>query len=264
MFPGPQVREALLRADQVALELNLLDPKVQAQMLQLMHRPDPQAAALPATLRQRLAAQARQVCAEANVEHLQPELHMATLTLLSLRQEGVEPAYGVDGFLSGLAQALGKPVLGLETPQQQMDMLSAGPLGERIEALHQGLSLLENGRGRAQALRLVQAWADSDLATLERYPEWCECATTPSERKALQRMLDARHPGMLQQIERLHAAGQTVFVAVGSLHMIGPQGLPAQLAQRGFTLTQVVPSPVASAQSGVAPAPLLPGQGDNP
>jgi hypothetical protein len=73
---------------------------------------------------------------------------------------------------------------------------------------------------------------------------------TPAERRALQRLLDDRNPGLAEGIARLHDQGQRVFGAVGALHMVGPTGLPALLAARGFRVTPVVPaatSPSAAA-----------------
>ena len=77
-----------------------------------------------------------------------------------------------------------------------------------------------------------------DLKDLEAYADWCDCLNTPSERAAFARLVDGRNPGMADAIERLHA-GVSVFAAVGALHLIGPQGLPALLLARGFTVTRL-------------------------
>jgi len=37
----------------------------------------------------------------------------------------------------------------------------------------------------------------------------------------------------------LHAQGKALFVAVGSLHMVGPLGLPVLLRARGFEVERV-------------------------
>ena len=85
---------------------------------------------------------------------------------------------------------------------------------------------------------MASAWARNDLADLEAYPRWCDCLDTPSERESFTRLLDGRNPGMADAIERLHA-GVSVFAAVGALHLVGPQGLPALLRARGFVVTRV-------------------------
>ena len=55
----------------------------------------------------------------------------------------------------------------------------------------------------------------------------------------MKRLLDDRNPTLADRIAALHAEGHAVFAAVGSLHMIGPAGLPTLLAQRGFSVEQV-------------------------
>ena len=54
----------------------------------------------------------------------------------------------------------------------------------------------------------------------------------------MKRLLDDRNPGLAASIDALHAGGKQVFAAVGSLHMIGPNGLPALLRKRGYKIEQ--------------------------
>jgi MFS family permease len=96
--------------------------------------------------------------------------------------------------------------------------------------------------GGSPLTRIAQVWADGDLDALSRYESWCDCVKTPTDRAALARLLDDRNPGLADSIAALHAGGQRVFAAVGSLHMIGPLGLPALMAQRGFQV-EAIPLP---------------------
>jgi uncharacterized protein YbaP (TraB family) len=102
-----------------------------------------------------------------------------------------------------------------------------------------GLAELEGGRARPMLMRIVQAWADADHDTLMHYDDWCECRSTAADVEAMKRLLDDRNPPLAERIDALHASGGPVFAAVGSLHMVGPLGLPALLAQRGFTVERV-------------------------
>ena len=84
--------------------------------------------------------------------------------------------------------------------------------------------------------RLALAWERADLAALASYEDWCECARDEAERAFSKRLNDDRNPGLADAIARLHNGGQSVFAAVGALHMTGPQALPALLRARGFKL----------------------------
>ena len=86
--------------------------------------------------------------------------------------------------------------------------------------------------------RIAEVWTDGDYAELSRYERWCDCMRTPAERAAMKRLLDDRNPALAAAIDALHAGGKQVFAAVGSLHMIGPSGLPALLRQRGYKVEQ--------------------------
>jgi len=235
MFPGPSIVNALKASDTVALELDVLDPDIQRRMAEGMAKPS--ATVLPEALKQRLLRQAEAECLPAQVlAHLAPELQVATLESLVGRRDGLDPSYGIDVVLAGWARGARKPVVSLETPELQLATLTMPTPGESIEFVDDSLTEMEAGRAAPSLRRIAQVWADADLATLSRYESWCECVKTPTDRAALARLLDERNPGLADAIAALHGQGQRVFAAVGSLHMIGPLGLPALMAQRGFTV----------------------------
>jgi uncharacterized protein YbaP (TraB family) len=241
MYPGPKVLQALRQSETVALELDLLDPDVQHRMQQGMAAQ--RDLVLPAEMAARLQRQMRAECvAPENLAGLGPEMQLATLSLLIARGDGLDPAYGIDLFIDSFARGAGKRVVSLETPELQLQVLQSADAAQAIESVASGLADLESGSARPQLVRMAGVWAESDLAELSRYRRWCDCVKTSADRAALKRLLDDRNPGLAAAIDALHAKGP-VFAAVGSLHMIGPRGLPALLAQRGYKVDRVAYSP---------------------
>jgi uncharacterized protein YbaP (TraB family) len=88
--------------------------------------------------------------------------------------------------------------------------------------------------------RIADVWSGSKLDELERYASWCDCMKTADDRRDMKRMLDERNPAMAEQVAAWHEGGERVFAAVGSLHMIGPQGLPALLKARGYRVERII------------------------
>jgi uncharacterized protein len=201
-------------------------------------------APLPEPLRQRLARLADAECLPAQMlAPLSPEMQIATLSVLVGRRDGIDPSYGIDAVLGGFGRGAGKPVVSLETPEQQLRVLQMPSAQETLSFVESGLQDLESGRARPIVLRLTQVWADADLDALAGYASWCDCVNTDSDRAQQARLLDARNPPLADAIVALHSAGKSVFAAVGSLHMIGALGLPGLLAERGFSVERVRFSP---------------------
>lgn len=242
MFPGPKVTLALKASDTIALELDLQDPEIGRRLgAGIAAQPG---VALPQALRQRIARLAGAECVPAQMlAPLSPEMQLATLSVLVGRRDGIDPAYGIDAVIGGFGRAAGKPVVSLETPEQQLRALQMPSPEETLAFVESGLQELESGRARPLVLRLTQVWADADLDTLAAYATWCNCLVTEADRAQQARLLDARNPPLADAIAALHQSGKNVFAAVGSLHMIGPLGLPALLAERGFSVERLRFSP---------------------
>ena len=206
---------------------------------------------LPPALQQRLDRQLQAACMPEALAPLRPEAQLVTLLTLIGRHQGLDPQLGVDLVLAGAAHARGLPVIGLETPETQLRELVSDDPAEVQRSVASGLQQLERGDAAQQLARLAQAWADGDMRPLETYPRWCNCLNTAAERADYARLIDGRNPGMASAIAQQLRAGHTLFVAVGALHMVGPQGLPALLRAQGFGV-QRVPLGSAAAASRAA------------
>ena len=237
-FPGPALRDALGQSDTMALELDLLDPDIQRRMAQgLAAQPK---TPLPAALQVRLARRAEADCVPLPaLAALAPEMQIAVLGSLIGRRDGLDPAYGIDAFLAGWGHAAKLEMVSLETPELQLATLQMQSPAETLTLVKNSLDDYENGHALSTLRRITAIWADGDLPELARYEAWCECVKTAADRTAMARMLDDRNPALADAIAELHAVGKRVFAAVGSLHMIGPTGLPALMAQRGYRVERI-------------------------
>jgi uncharacterized protein len=236
MFPGPQTAQAVAASDTVALELAVLDADIQRRLAAAMLA-DP-SERLTETLANRLRALLQAACLPPEMARLAPAVQLAALTTLAARWDGLDPAFAIDAFLAAYARAQGKVVLSLETPELQLALLKGDATPE---ALARGLDQLERGQVRPMLVRIAQVWEQGHEDELSRYEEWCGCADTAADRAALKRLLDERNPALAERIDALHAAGRHVFAAVGALHMVGPAGLPALLAARGYAVQRIEP-----------------------
>jgi uncharacterized protein YbaP (TraB family) len=241
MFPGPRTTAALGASDVLALELDVLDSDLQARLAASARAaPDER---LAAPLQQRIDGRMIAECVDpAPWQALLPELQIASLAVMAARREGFDPAYAIDVVLALVARQLGKPIVSLETPEAQVAALRLPSRAATIELVETSLDDLDAGRAGPLIARMVRAWTDGDLAELEDYGRWCECLRNDAERAAMKRLLDDRNPVIAAEIDALHVKGRRVFAGVGSLHLIGANGLPALLARRGFRVEPVPPA----------------------
>ena len=154
----------------------------------------------------------------------------AALTLSQLADED-EDANGVDRQL--LEAAGHKKIVELEGVEAQLGVFDGLPekeQGDLLAAVAAELLAVE-----ADENDRLDAWLTGDLGALA-----AETGTgllaDPELREIL---LVRRNQDWAGKIGALLKGGTTIFVAVGAAHAVGPEGLPALLAQRGYTVSRI-------------------------
>ena len=233
---GPLTSAALRASDVLALEVDPNDPAL-LQALADTRPPQP----LPAPLEQRLARAFERACmASEALASLHPVLQVTTLTVMEARWMGMDSSYAMEQVLSSPVHMPGRRLVALESAAEQIKALVPEDEAEARTLLEQSLQQLEDKTARRVLERLAAAWEQGDLAALEDYGHWCECAANESDRDFLRKLNDERNGPLADGIERQHRQGKRVFAAVGALHMTGPQALPRLLEQRGFKVERVL------------------------
>ena len=238
LFPGPTTAQALRDTDTIALELDPEDAETLQRLNAYLTKLGP--LKLPAPLQARLAKQRAAACIDnpAFVK-LHPVMQAVVLNVLAGRRDGLDPAYAQEGVLAGLAHGGDRPLVALETPEQQLAIVVPRAPAEQIALIDSSLKTLESGKARPLVQKLSTLWEQGDLAQLERYADWCDCVPTAQDREHLRQLIDGRNPAMAARIDALHAEGKTLFVAVGALHMTGPKALPKLLTERGWKVERI-------------------------
>jgi len=225
-FPGATVAQALGASRQLMVELDLSDPMLAKRMQDARRRvlgePNgtaPEDNALVA----RVSRQFKQACID---EAIFSEATLASkvlwLSMQSARDKGLYPDFAIEAALGGYARANGKPVVELETPDEQTQALSSG-----TGSTEENLTALENGATRRQLIQLTSAWAAGDLARLERdFQDQLGTTHLVSDRNAV----------LADRIARAHETRDGVFAAIGVLHMVGPGNVPERLERMGYSV----------------------------
>jgi uncharacterized protein YbaP (TraB family) len=168
-----------------------------------------------------------------------PWLLANMLTGMALARGGLARSAGAEFSLLASAQQQGKPVAELESADQQLALFDTldDAAGERY--LRETLHDLASGRALQKARAMIAAWTAADAAGLDaQLPAFAAGDSVVSDftRRTL---LDKRNPEMASRLEHLIDSGQLAFVGVGLLHLLGKQGLPRLLQQRGYQVERV-------------------------
>lgn len=147
---------------------------------------------------------------------------------------GYDAQGGVDITFARQARAMAKPIHGFETADQQMQFLIPADDAEDLASLREALNDADE---TPQLLGdMLTAWEAGDEAELTKVLIDKEKTENPTE---YQRVIVARNANWEPQIESLLSGKGTIFVTVGTAHLIGPDSLLNMLKAHGITAEKV-------------------------
>lgn len=166
----------------------------------------------------------------ARLDPFRPWLAAITLSVTDLVRDGFTPGAGVEAVLSAMVPE--DKHRGLETAEEQLGFFAALPPEVEVAFLRQTLEEIGESAGELRAL--ARSWAAGDISELETM--MIESIRDVSEELYV-KLLVERNRAWADRLEReLEGEGQD-FVAVGGGHLVGEQGLPQLLAERGYNVT---------------------------
>jgi uncharacterized protein YbaP (TraB family) len=230
----PVLERAIAESDELVIETLIGDnPAAQAQQMMRLGTNTP---GLP-PLVERVPADKRDELARiigasgvpaAALDRMETWVAALTLSAVSYKAMGLDPALGVEQGLSGDYKAKARKISGLETVEEQLgyfDQLSEAAQRQLLIGV-----LDDPAEARKQFEAMLATWSRGDVAGIARTFD-TEMKKTPELRDALLKRRNARWAQWLD--ERMDRPG-TVFVAVGAGHLAGSDSVQEMLRARGF------------------------------
>ncbi|MEP7218785.1 MAG: TraB/GumN family protein [Bacteroidota bacterium] len=152
---------------------------------------------------------------------------------MHMQTSGVEAEYGIDNYFAGKAKADGKSVIGLETVAFQIGIFDSMSDKAQEEFLKQSLSS-DNGSGDKAFKSITDAWKIGDTKALEKM-----LGSEIGDDEFNKKMVSTRNANWVPQIEKFLTDKTNYMVVVGSLHLVGENGVVQLLKAKGYQIEQL-------------------------
>ena len=235
-----RVRAAITEAQEVWTEIEI-SPAADAQAQQLAMQLGAAAPGRPLSSwlsaeenAQLSAALTRMGIPAAALEGQEPWIAALTLSIVPMMQAGYDPASGVDRNVDAFAETGGKTMRAFETIEQQLGFFDGMAPEAQREMLRE--AIVQAPEVTAMITQLTTAWETGDEAVLTALV----IDETRTQYPELYDLIFVRRNNAWMQViaNELNGAGVD-FVAVGAGHLLGAEGLVAQLRARGYTVERV-------------------------
>ena len=238
----PLVYKALDDAETVFFELSpedLADPTLGLRFAEAGIRTDGrtlQQSLSPATWEAALVIARRSGIPPETLQRMEPWFAALSLSLAEMKAAGLDPTLGLDKHLSRRASRDGKRTAGLERPEEQIALFDGMKSNVQLAQLRDVVDRADDIRAETEWLH--SQWRAGDVDALY----WGMAVAMRVRDPALYARINTRrNAAWVARIKAMLDAPGTddAMVAVGSLHMLGSEGLVQQLAAAGYTVERL-------------------------
>jgi uncharacterized protein len=219
------------------IDMDDLDPvQMQQDVMDLAALPEGQTLQqqLGPQVYERFGTQSRALGIEPTMlNQFRPWFAAITLVQLQLMKMGFDPESGVEKRLTARAATDNKPIQGLETAREQLEIMARLPEKQQREFLL--YSVEDADRMTSEVDKLVAAWRQGDATQMakllqegfDEYPDLYRPLTVDRNRK------------WIPQIEQLLEGRDDYLVVVGALHLVGTDSVIDLLERKGHKVKQL-------------------------
>jgi hypothetical protein len=171
----------------------------------------------------------------AQLQGMKPWFVGLTITLGQFTKMGLDPNLGLDRHFMQRAAAAGKPTSGLEDIDTQVGVLSGMSAAEQQQMVAEALDQAD--KADAEGRKLHDAWRRGDDKLL-----WTSMAAQMRGQypQLYKRINTDRNDAWVPKLQQYLQAGQgCTLVVVGTLHLLGDDGVVDKLKAKGFTVERV-------------------------
>ncbi len=167
------------------------------------------------------------------LEKSEPWYAAINVEMMMLMRIGFNPMHGVEFHLSEFAKRDNKEISGLETTRQQLEILDNLSLESQREMLIQTMS--DSTELTKIMDEMINAWFYGNIEFLEK--------NLLADMQDLEELHEAivvnRNRNWVEKIQDLLEEKDDYLIIVGVLHLVGEEGVPQLLSQRGHEVTQL-------------------------
>ena len=239
----PGMQQALEGCDVVVGEIDkesMMNPEVQATMAQAMVAP------LDSTLDKLFSPEDYAIVEEVFNKYFGTmgvklsQMNMLKPSAISVQMQAMQavkhfPNFNenelIDMAVQTAANEMGRPSIGLETIEEQVDLLFNTPLTEQAEGLLEACK--KDDLFAVQSSALVEAYMSQDLSKIEQIISDPEIGGDDAE--AMDALIYDRNRNWIPKLVKMMPE-RACLVCVGAGHLTGDQGLLQLLRDRGYTV----------------------------
>ena len=163
----------------------------------------------------------------------EPWYAAVNVELMMLMRIGFNPMHGIEFHLTEFARRDNKEIFGLETTRQQLEYLdNLSPESQRNMLIQTLSDSMELDRVMDE---LITAWRYGDIAFLED----TLLGDMQEFEELHQTIVVNRNRNWADKIQDLLTEQDNYLIIVGALHLVGEEGVPNLLSQRGHDVRQL-------------------------